>query len=144
MRCPGGSAILFWLPVSHAYLVFCYAYSALFGIPDFTREALMRQPDRFSQKRLALTIRSTSGFVLDGFGYDRRYGSVSPRIFIGPVRVIRSVHVESARHNKARISNPGNGVFLDIISSGRRNGFLYIARMRIFSRQRQRHYDFGW
>ncbi len=26
---------LFWLPVSHAYLAFCYAYSALFGIPEF-------------------------------------------------------------------------------------------------------------
>ena len=33
---------VFWLPVSHAYVVFCYAYSALFGIPDFTHEALMR------------------------------------------------------------------------------------------------------
>ena len=101
---------LFWLPVSHAYVVFCYAYSALFGIPDFTREALMRQPDRFSQKRLALTIRSTSGFVLDGFGYDRRTDRYRKDIY-WPGPVIRSVHVESPRHNKARISNPAMAYF---------------------------------
>ena len=101
---------VFWLPVSHAYVVFCYAYSALFGIPDFTREALMRQPDRFSQKRLALTIRSTSGFVLDGFGYDRRTDRYRKDIY-WPGPVIRSVHVESPRHNKARISNPAMAYF---------------------------------
>lgn len=63
---------LFWLPTERANRIFLYAYSALFGIPTFTAEALARMPDRFSEKRLPLTIRSTSSFILDGFGFDRR------------------------------------------------------------------------
>ena len=131
---------LFWLPVSHAYIVFCYAYSALFGIPDFTREALMRQPDRFSQKRLALTIRSTSGFILDGFGYDRRTERYRKDIY-WPGPVIRSVHVESPRHNKARISNPAMAYFgYHLIRAAE---WLSVHRKDAdFSRQRRRHYDF--
>ena len=115
---------LFWLPVSHAYVVFCYAYSALFGISDFTREALMRQPDRFSQKRLALTIRSTSGFILDGFGYDRRTDRYRKDIY-WPGPVIRTVHVASPRHNKARDFQSGDGVFW--ISSHSRGGMAFRA-----------------
>lgn len=131
---------LFWLPVSHAYVVFCYAYSALFGIPDFTREALMRQPDRFSQKRLALTIRSTSGFVLDGFGYDRRTDRYRKDIY-WPGPVIRTVHVESPRHNKARISNPAMAYFgYHLIRAAE---WLSVHREDAnFSRERRRHYDF--
>lgn len=130
---------LFWLPVSHAYTAFCYAYSALFGIPDFTREALMRQPDRFSQKRLALTIRSTSGFILDGFGYDRRTGRHRKDIY-WPGPVIRSVHVESPNHDKARISNPAMAYFgYHLIRAAER---LSKRRTAAAFRQRRQHYDF--
>ena len=129
---------LFWLPVSHAYLAFCYAYSALFGIPDFTREALMRQPDRFSQKRLALTIRSTSGFILDGFGYDRRTGRHRKDIY-WPGPVIRSVHVESPKRDKARISNPAMAYFgYHLIRAAER-----LSKCRAgFRCHRRQHYDF--
>ena len=100
----------------------------------------MRQPDRFSQKRLALTIRSTSGFVLDGFGYDRRTDRYRKDIY-WPGPVIRSVHVESPRHNKARISNPAMAYFgYHLIRAAE---WLSVHRKDAdFSRERRRHYDF--
>lgn len=101
---------IFWLPLDRAYTAFCYAYSALFGIPAFTGEALIRQPDRFSQKRLPLTIRSTSGFILDGFGYDRRTERHRQDIY-WPGPVIRSVHAHNPKQGKKRISNPAMAYF---------------------------------
>lgn len=95
---------VFWLPLDRAYTAFCYTYSALFGIPAITAEALARQPDRFSQKRLPLTIRSTSGFILDGFGYDRRTERHRRDIY-WPGPVIRSVHAHNPKQDKKRISN---------------------------------------
>jgi len=131
---------LFWLPIERTYPAFCYAYSALFGIPDFTHEALLRQPDRFSQKRLALTIRSTSGFILDGFGYDRRTERQRKDIY-WPGPVIRSVHAPNSKHNKERISNSAMAYFgyhliraAEWLSDHRRDA--------IFHRQCQQHYDF--
>jgi hypothetical protein len=90
---------VFWLPLDRAYTAFCYTYSALFGIPAFTAEALACQPDRFSQKRLPLTIRSTSGFILDGFGYDRRTERHRRDIY-WPGPVIRSVHAHNPKQDK--------------------------------------------
>ena len=131
---------LFWLPVPHAYTAFCYAYSALFGIPNFTREALMRQPDRFSQKRLALTIRSTSGFILDGFGYDRRTDRHRKDIY-WPGPVIRSVHVQSPKRDKARISNPAMAYFgYHLIRAAER--LSEHRNIADFQCQRQQHCDF--
>ncbi len=131
---------LFWLPVTRAYAAFCYAYGALFGIPDFTREALTRQADRFSQRRLALTIRSTSGFVLDGFGYDRRTERYRKDIY-WPGPVIRSVHAHSPKHNKARISNPAMAYFgYHLIRAAE-----WLSEHRGdagFHRQCRQHYDF--
>jgi len=101
---------LFWLPMPRAYAAFCYAYSALFGIPAFTSEAVARQEDRFSLKRLPLTIRSTSGFILDGFGYNRRTERPRKEIY-WPGPVIRSVHGNNAKQNKMRISNPAMAYF---------------------------------
>lgn len=101
---------IFWLPMPRAYKIFCYAYSALFGIPAFTSEAVSRQEDRFSYKRLPLTIRSTSGFILDGFGYNRRTERHRKEIYL-PGPVIRSVHGNNAKQNKMRISNPAMAYF---------------------------------
>lgn len=101
---------IFWLPTNRAYTAFCYAYSALFGIPAFTAEAVARQEDRFSHKRLPLTIRSTSGFILDGFGYNRRTERSRKEIY-WPGPVIRSVHGNNPKQNKMRISNPAMAYF---------------------------------
>jgi hypothetical protein len=98
----------FWLPVARTYSIFVCAYTALFAIPGFTDEALAIQPDRFSQKRLPLTIRSTSSFILDAFGYDRR--TDRPRdILYSPGPVISSNHRETA--HKARISDAAMAYF---------------------------------
>ena len=98
----------FWLPSKRAYSIFVYAYAALFGVPNFTAEAVRRQSDRFSRQRLTQTIRSTSGFVLDGFGYDRRWDR--PReVLYSPSIVIRSVHGPGP--SKARISNAAMAYF---------------------------------
>jgi hypothetical protein len=98
----------FWLPLPRAYAIFCYAYSALFGIPAFTQEALSRQSDRFSRKRLPLTIRTTSGFILDAFGYNPRNNRARVPIYL-PGPVIRSVHGQS--EGKQRISNAAMAYF---------------------------------
>ena len=124
---------LFWLPVSHAYVAFCYAYSALFGIPDFTREALTRQPDRFSEKRLALTIRSTSGFVLDGFGYDRRTERYRKDIYWPGACYSQCACGESQTQQGADFQS-GDGVFW--LSSHPRGGMALstLQRCGFFSR----------
>ena len=98
----------FWLPVTRAYGIFVCAYSALFAIPAFTNEALARQPDRFSFKRLPLTIRSTSSFILDAFGYDRRTER-ERKVLYSPGPVISSNDKETA--DKARISNAAMAYF---------------------------------
>lgn len=99
---------VFWLPPEHAYTIFLYAYSALFGIPAFTGEAVRRQPDRFSRRRLPHTVRSTTGFILDAFGYDRRMDR--PRdVLYWPALVIKSVHDQT--RSKERISNPAMAYF---------------------------------
>jgi hypothetical protein len=98
----------FWFPTQRAYSVFAFAYAALFAIPSFTEEGVRRQPDRFTRKQLAQTIRSTSGFILDGFGYDRR--ADHPRdVFYSPSIVVRMVH--GPHTGKARISNAAMAYF---------------------------------
>ena len=98
----------FWLPVSRACGIFVCAYTAMFCIPAFTNEALARQPDRFSLKRLPLTIRSTSSFILDAFGYDRRTEREREVIY-SPGPVISSNHAKT--EHKERISNPAMAYF---------------------------------
>jgi len=99
---------VFWLPAEHAYKIFLFSYAALFGITEFTGEALRRQPERFSSKRLPLTIRSTSSFILDAFGYDRRVDR--PRdVIYWPAPAIQSAHAK--RKLKDRISNPAMAYF---------------------------------
>ena len=98
----------FWLPVKRAYSIFVCAYTALFAIPLFTDEALARQPDRFSRKRLPLTIRSTSSFILDAFGYDRRTER-EREVLYSPSPVISSNHRETK--TKSRISGPAMAYF---------------------------------
>ena len=84
---------IFWLPAHRAHTIFLFAYSALFAIPSFTREAQERAPDRFSRNRLALTVRTTSSFILDAFGYDLRMNR--PReLLYGPAPVIKRAHAE--------------------------------------------------
>ncbi|HAA75626.1 TPA: hypothetical protein DCE37_10940 [Candidatus Latescibacteria bacterium] len=80
----------------------------MFCIPAFTQEALARQPDRFSRKRLPLTIRSTSSFILDAFGYDRRTEREFEVIY-SPGPVISSNHPKT--EHKERISNPPMAYF---------------------------------
>ena len=63
---------IFWLSVERTYGIFVCDYAALFAIPSFTNEGLARQPDRFTRKKLPMTVRLTSSFILDAFGYDRR------------------------------------------------------------------------
>ena len=63
---------IFWLSVERTYGIFVCDYAALFAIPSFTNEALARQPARFTRKKLPMTVRLTSSFILDAFGYDRR------------------------------------------------------------------------
>ncbi len=99
----------FWLPEARTFRHFLYAYSALFGIPVFTQEALERQPDRFSRKRLPLTIRSTASFILDAFGFDRRTGR-ERSVLYAPGPVIRHVHAGGL--GKARISDPAMAYFV--------------------------------
>jgi len=131
---------IFWLPLTKAYTAFCYAYSALFGIPAFTAEAVNRQADRFSHKRLPLTIRSTSGFILDGFGYNRRTERTRKEIY-WPGPVIRTVHGNNEKQNKMRISNPAMAYF----------GYHLIRAVEHltdstdhdhFDKLRQQHYDY--
>lgn len=131
---------IFWRPLSRTYTIFCYAYSALFAIPAFTEEAVNRQHDRFSQKRLPLTIRSTSGFILDGFGYNRRTERERKEIY-WPGPVIRTVHGNNPKQNKQRISNPAMAYF----------GYHLIRATEAFARPndhdhfdkwRQQHYDY--
>lgn len=98
----------FWLPVERAYAIFVCAYAALFAIPVLVEEALARQPDRFSPKRLPLTIRSTSSFILDAFGYDRRTDR-DRSVLYSPGPVISSNHAETGA--KARISDPAMAYF---------------------------------
>ena len=84
---------IFWLPAHRAHTIFLFAYSALFAIPSFTREAQEREPDRFSRNRLALTVRTTSSFILDAFGYDLRMNR--PReLLYWPAPVIKRAHAE--------------------------------------------------
>ena len=131
---------LFWLPMPRAYAVFCYAYSALFGIPAFTREAVARQNDRFSLKRLPLTIRSTSGFILDGFGYNRRSERPRKEIYL-PGQVIRSVHASHAGNGKMRISNPAMAYFgYHLIRASEQ--LAEPSTRDNFDKQCQQHYDY--
>lgn len=99
---------LFWSTPTQAAAIFLYAYGALFGLPALTREALDRQPGRFSLEQLPHTIATTSGFILDAFGFDRRMNR--PReVIYWPAPTIRSVHgqrVDSAGGvKKERISD---------------------------------------
>jgi hypothetical protein len=87
---------------------FVDAYSALFAIHPFTNEALARQPDRFSLNRLPLTIRNTSSFILDAFGYDRRTER-ERKILYSPTPAISSNHGET--QSKARITDPAMAYF---------------------------------
>lgn len=81
----------FWPSPERAYTNFLHAYAALFAIPPFVREALARQPDRFSRERLPHTIATTSGFILDAFGFDRRMSR--PReVIYSPAPTIRASH----------------------------------------------------
>lgn len=131
---------LFWLPMPRAYAAFCYAYSALFGIPSFTAEAIARQEDRFSIKRLPLTIRSTSGFILDGFGYNRRTERSRKEIY-WPGPVIRSVHGNNPKHNKMRISNPAMAYFgYHLIRATEQ--LTDASAHDHFDKQCQEHYDY--
>jgi hypothetical protein len=98
----------FWLPLEKTYRIFVCAYSALFAIPAFTNEALARQHDRFSLKRLPLTIRNTSSFILDAFGYDRRTERAR-KILYSPTPSISSNHRETGF--KARITDPAMAYF---------------------------------
>ena len=99
---------VFWLPPERAYTVFLYAYSVLFGIPVFTGEAVRRQPNQFSRKQLPHTVRTTTGFILDGFGYDRRRGRPREVVYsLSPA--IRGAHRQSG--SKQRISNPAMAYF---------------------------------
>ena len=98
----------FWLPTAHAYTIFLYAYSALFGIPSFTREALERHPDRFSRSRLPLTIKTTASFILDAFGYDRRMERSRADLY-WPAPVIKRAHGEQGE--KKSISNAAMAYF---------------------------------
>ena len=99
----------YWLPPERTYQHFLYAYSALFGIPAFVGEALDRQPDRFSEKRLPLTIRSTASFILDAFGFDRRTGR-ERNVLYDPGPAIRHVHAKG--EGKDRISDPAMAYFV--------------------------------
>ena len=99
---------VFWLPVERANEIFLHAYSALFCIPSFTLEALARQPDRFSIRRLPNTIRTTSAFILDAFGYDRRTERSRDEMY-WPSPTIRMAHAE--RDEKARISDAAMAYF---------------------------------
>jgi hypothetical protein len=131
---------VFWLPLPRAYKIFCYAYSALFGIPAFTSEAVSRQADRFSYKRLPLTIRSTSGFILDGFGYNRRTQRHRKEIYL-PGPVIRSVHGNNAKQNKMRISNPAMAYFgYHLIRAAEQ--FTTPTQYENFDNLCQQHYDY--
>jgi selenoprotein W-related protein len=98
-----------WLPPRRAYNVFLHAYSALFCIPAFTLEALQRDPVRFTAERLPHTVRTTSGFILDAFGYDRR---VEKRrdVLYWPSPAIRMAHTERGA-SKPRISNAAMAYF---------------------------------
>jgi hypothetical protein len=98
----------FWLPTEHAYTIFLYAYTALFAIPSFTREALARHPDRFSKSRLAFTIRTTASFILDAFGYDPRMERPRADLY-WPAPVIKRAHSEQGE--KQRISNAAMAYF---------------------------------
>lgn len=104
-----GGGRTYWLPEARTFHNFLYAYSALFGIPSFVEEALVRQPDRFSIKRLPLTIRSTASFVLDAFGFDRRTGR-ERNVLYSPGPAIRHVHARS--EGKARITDPAMAYFV--------------------------------
>ena len=99
---------VFWLPEERAYTIFLYGYCALFSIPEFTSEALRRQSDRFTRKKLPHTIRTTAGFILDAFGYDRRLNRTREVIY-RPSPVIRNAH--GKRGAKARISNTAMAYF---------------------------------
>ena len=98
----------FWMPLERANATFVCSYMALFGIAPFTDEALARQPDRFSHKRLPLTIRNTSSFVLDAFGYDRRTGR-ERKVLYSPTPAISSNH--SKNRGKKRITDPAMAYF---------------------------------
>jgi hypothetical protein len=98
----------FWMPLERANATFVCSYIALFGIAPFTDEALARQPDRFSHKRLPLTIRNTSSFVLDAFGYDRRTGR-ERKVLYSPTPAISSNHNEN--RGKKRITDPAMAYF---------------------------------
>ena len=98
---------IFWLPAHRAHTIFLFAYSALFAIPSFTREAQDRDPDRFSRNQLALTVRTTSSFILDAFGYDLRMNR--PREVFWPAPVIKRAHAEQGQ--KKRISNAAMAYF---------------------------------
>ena len=122
-----------WLPVERAYGIFVCAYSALFGIPTFTDEALARQRDRFSRKRLPLTIRSTSSFILDAFGYDRRTGR-ERSVLYSPGPVISSNH--GTTKTKSRISDAAMVYFgLHLIRGAERDRSMCEA-------DRDWHYDY--
>jgi hypothetical protein len=105
----------FWLPVERTNQHFLYAYSALFGIPTFVQEAVDRQPDRFSEKRLPLTIRSTASFILDAFGFDRRTGR-ERNVLYDPGPAIRHVHARG--EGKNRISDPAMAYFVAQLLTG--------------------------
>lgn len=122
-----------WLPVERAYGIFVCAYAALFAVPPFTDEALARQYDRFSRKRLPLTIRSTSSFILDAFGHDRRTGRDRDLLY-SPGPVISSNHSETA--GKARISGAAMAWFgIHLIRTAERDRDVDAA-------DRAWHYDY--
>jgi hypothetical protein len=98
----------FWMPLERANATFVCSYIALFGIAPFTDEALARQPDRFSRKRLPLTIRNTSSFILDAFRYDRRTGR-ERKVLYSPTPAISSNHSEN--RGKKRITDPAMAYF---------------------------------
>lgn len=99
---------VFWLPPERGYAVFLHAYSALFCIPVLTEEALSRDPERFTVERLPHTVQTTSGFILDAFGYDRRTERYRQELY-WPAPAIRAAHAE--RGAKGRISEAAMAYF---------------------------------
>ena len=123
----------FWKPLERANATFVCAYIALFAIAPFTDEALARQPDRFSLKRLPLTIRNTSSFILDAFGFDRRTGR-ERKILYSPSPAISSNHSEN--REKARISDPAMAYFgANLIRMAERN-------VEASEKERLEHHDY--
>ena len=127
---------LLWLPPHRAYSVFLYAYSALFCIPAFTLEALRRDPVRFDLERLPQTVRTTSGFILDAFGYDRRVDR--PRdVLYWPSPAIRMAHAERGA-SRPRISDAAMAYFAYHLL----HAAEYLAEKPLDAQKEEAHYAY--